>query len=99
LLLLLLLAVNKRRQSRPTDTQINQLCFVEEDFLLSYRNCGLIRARYIGQNVEIDRKRQLRLQEEHFATLRVRAFTQVPRSSAAIETDYLHSGTDESDSN
>jgi hypothetical protein len=64
--------------------------------LLSYRNCGLIRAKYIGQYVEIDRQRQLRLQEEQFATLRVRAFTQEPRSSAAI--DYIHSGTNESDS-
>jgi hypothetical protein len=40
-----LLTISKRRQSRPADTHVNQTCSEEEDFLISYRNRGLITPR------------------------------------------------------
>jgi hypothetical protein len=68
-----LITISKRWQSRPTDTHINQTCFEEDDFLINYRDRGLIRPRYIGQYVEIERQRQLLLQRERFGGFRLRA--------------------------
>jgi hypothetical protein len=41
--------------------------------LINYRDRGLIRPRYIGQYVEIERQRQLLLQRERFGGFRLRA--------------------------
>jgi hypothetical protein len=80
-----LISISKRRQSRPADTYLNQTCFEEEAFLINYRNQGLIRPRYIGQYVEIERQRQLLLQRECFGGFRLRALLEETSSSAATE--------------
>jgi hypothetical protein len=94
-----LLTISKRRQSRPEDTHINQTCFEEEDFLISYRNRGLITPRYIGQYVEIERQRQLLLQRERFERFRLRTLLEETRSSAATERKLLYSESDSESDN
>jgi hypothetical protein len=89
-----LLTISKRRQSRPTDTRINQTCFEEEDFLIKYRNRGLIRTKYIGRYVEIERQRQLLLERESFEGFRLGALLEETSSSAATERKLLDSDSE-----
>ncbi len=92
-----LLTISKRRQSRPVDTRINQTCFEEEDFLIKYRERGLIRTRYIGQYMEIERQRQLLLHRESFEGFRLRALLEEISSSAATERNLLDSDSEVDD--
>jgi hypothetical protein len=66
-------------------------------FLTCYRDKGLIKTRYIGQYVEIERQRLLRIQEEQFFAFRLSACPQVPDSSATLERIRRRDGTEESD--
>jgi hypothetical protein len=59
--------------------------------LICYRNQGLIRPRYIGQYVEIERQRQLLLQRESYGRFRLRALLEETSSSAATERNLLNS--------
>jgi hypothetical protein len=89
-----LITISKRRQSRPADTHISQTCFEEEDFLINYRDRGLITPKYIGQYVEIEMQRQLLLHRERFGGFRLRALLEETRSSAATERNLLDSDSE-----
>ena len=65
-----LLLLDIRRRQRPNDTVIQRLAFKEEELLLDYRYNGLIKTKYLGQYVEIERQRRLRRQEKQFFAFR-----------------------------
>ena len=65
-----LLRLDSRRRQRPHDSEIQRQAFEEEKFLLECRDQGLIKAKYLGQYVEIERQRRLRWQEKQFFAFR-----------------------------
>jgi hypothetical protein len=69
-----LLNLNNTRRSNFSEQlsqkAVNQLASVEEDTLIKYREEGEINPRYLGQYVEIERKRLLQVQESQFLTYR-----------------------------
>jgi hypothetical protein len=94
-----LVKTSRRRISlaETLDTKFPRLCYEERNFLTCYRDRGIIKTRYIGQYVEIERQRLLRIQGEQFFAFRLSAFPQVPDSSATLERIRRRDGTEESD--
>jgi hypothetical protein len=95
-----LITINKRRlvlADRLVEKNIPKTCYEEENFLTKYRDRGLIKTRYIGQYVEIERQRLLRIQEQQFFAFRISACPRVPDSSATLERIIRRDGTEESD--
>jgi hypothetical protein len=95
-----ILTIHRRRQSRPLDTTAQILGFNEEEFLVNYRNTGIIRTRYLGQYVELERQRQLQLQlqENQFIAFRNSASPRTTGSSAQLERNGTRDNSEESDS-
>jgi hypothetical protein len=67
-----LLSLHNTRQSNIsiglTPKAVNQIASKEEDTLIAYREEGEIHPRYLGQYVELERKRWLQVQETQFHT-------------------------------
>jgi hypothetical protein len=80
-----LLTIDNRRRSYIADTTINQRAFEEENLLIEYRDTGLIKTGYIGQYVELERRRRLQLQVDQFAAFRNSATRQHLPNSASLE--------------
>jgi hypothetical protein len=93
-----LLRIDKRRRSYVLDTTINQRAFEEEHLLIEYRDTGLIRTGYIGQYVEIERQRRIKLQVDQFTAFRNSATEQDQTDSSSLENVILRRSDNESDS-
>jgi hypothetical protein len=93
-----LLSLDSRRRQRPRDPEIQRLAFEEESLLLDYRNRGLIKTKYLGQYVEIERQRRLRRQEEQFLAFRSSATGVDCVGSAALARALHYGGTSGSES-
>jgi hypothetical protein len=65
--------------------------------LVNYRNTGIIRTRYLGQYVELERQRQLQLQENQFIAFRNSASPQTTGSSAQLESNGTRDDSEESE--
>jgi hypothetical protein len=77
-----ILSIHRRRQLRQLDIEVQNSGYREEELLVAYRNFGIIRTRYLGQYVELERHRQLQLLQDQFAAFRNLA---QPRSTASSE--------------
>ena len=93
-----LLRLDSRRRQRPNDPEIQRLAFEEEKLLLDYRYRGLIKTKYLGQYVEIERQRRLRRQEEQFFAFRSSATGVDCVGSAALARALHYGGTSGSES-
>jgi hypothetical protein len=92
-----ILTIHRRRQSRPLDTTAQVLGFNEEESLVKNRNTGIIRTRYLGQYVELERQRQLQLQENQFIAFRNSASPRTTESSAQLERNGTRDDLEESE--
>jgi hypothetical protein len=92
-----ILTIHRRRQSRPLDTTAQILGFNEEELLVTYRNAGIIRTRHLGQYVELERQRQLQLQENQFSAFRNFASPRAIGSSAQLERNGTRDDSKESE--
>jgi hypothetical protein len=92
-----ILSIHRRRQSRQLDTTTQILGFDEEESLVNYRNTGIIRTRYLGQYVELERQRQLQIQENQFTAFRNSALQRSTGSSARLERNVRRDDSEESE--
>ena len=92
-----ILSIHRRRQSRQLDTTTQILGFEEEEYLVKYRNTGIIRTRYLGQYVELERQRQLQIQENQFTAFRNSALQRSTGSSARLERNVRRDDSEESE--
>jgi hypothetical protein len=92
-----ILNIHRRRQSRQLDTATQILGFDEEESLVHYRNTGIIRTRYLGQYVELERQRQLQIQENQFTAFRNSALQRTTGSSAQLERNVRRDDSEESE--
>jgi hypothetical protein len=93
-----LLRLDGRRRRKESNPEIQRLAFEEEKLLLDYRYQGLIKIKYLGQYVEIERQRRLRRQEEQFLAFRISATGEDCVGSAALAKTLYYGGTSGSES-
>ena len=93
-----LLRLDGRRRRKESNPEIQRLAFEEEELLLDYRYRGLIKIKYLGLYVEIERQRRLRQIEKQFLAFRSSATGEDCVGSAALAKTLHYGGTSGSES-